>query len=195
MKALMKTFHIIGALSLMWVRAQAVHAQTATARMVTTTKSFLSSLDEKQRARVLFAFTDDKQRARWSNFPNQIFPRAGLSLGELNPTQRAAAMAVVSAAPSRRPTRCSRPCGRPRAPRMPPASQTAESARSPRAGSGPAASRSCRAVRYLLPASVAATIGCAAPRSVARCAAARAAPARSPVDAANRASSERNVAR
>lgn len=98
MKTSMKTFGIIGALALMCMPTPAARAQTATARMVTAARGLLSSLDEKQRARVLFAFTDDKQRAKWSNFPNGIFQRAGLSLGELNAAQRSAAMGLVSAA-------------------------------------------------------------------------------------------------
>src|SRR5205085_7693824 len=57
---------------------------------------FLSTLDQKQRQSVLFAFDDEKQRARWSNFPIAMAPRAGLSLKELNPAQRSAALALVS---------------------------------------------------------------------------------------------------
>jgi hypothetical protein len=71
-------------------------AQTATSRIVSAANAFLASLDDKQRQRVLFAFDDQDQRKRWSNFPISIVPRAGLSMGELNATQRAAAMSVVS---------------------------------------------------------------------------------------------------
>ncbi len=77
-------------------------AQTPTARIVSAANAFLASLDETQRKRVSFAFDDEQQRARWSNFPQGIFKRAGLAMGELNPTQRSAAMAVVSAALSKR---------------------------------------------------------------------------------------------
>src|SRR6058998_3838838 len=102
MNTAMRRFRIIGAVALMCVPMQGALAQTATSRLVTAAKSFLSSLDAQQRARVLFSFDDDKQRVRWSNFPNRIFQRAGLSLGELNATQRSAAMAVVAAALSRK---------------------------------------------------------------------------------------------
>jgi hypothetical protein len=44
----------------------------------------------------LFAFDDEQQRKRWSNFPISIVPRAGISLKEMNPAQRSAAMALVS---------------------------------------------------------------------------------------------------
>jgi hypothetical protein len=58
---------------------------------------FLSKLDEKQRQSVLFAFADDKQRARWSNLPQRTFQRAGLSMGALSDAQRSAAMALLAA--------------------------------------------------------------------------------------------------
>ena len=79
-----------------------VAAQTATARIVSAANTFLSKLDEKQRQSVLFAFDDEKQRARWSIFPVSMVARAGLGLKDLNADQRAAAMAVVSSALSRR---------------------------------------------------------------------------------------------
>jgi hypothetical protein len=77
-------------------------AQTGTSRIVKAANSFLSTLDDKQRQSVSFAFDDEEQRKRWSNFPISIVPRAGLSMGELNPAQRTAAMAVVAAALSPR---------------------------------------------------------------------------------------------
>jgi len=79
-----------------------VAAQTATARIVTAANTFLSKLDEKQRQSVLFAFDDEKQRARWSNLPVSMVARAGLGLKDLNADQRAAAMALVSSALSPR---------------------------------------------------------------------------------------------
>jgi hypothetical protein len=77
-------------------------AQTATSRIVSSANKFLSTLDAKRRQSVLFSFDDDKQRARWSNLPVAMVHRAGLGLGELNETQRAAALALVSSALSRR---------------------------------------------------------------------------------------------
>ena len=53
----------------------AAMAQTATSRIVSAAKTFLSTLDRKQRQSVLFAFDDEKQRARWSNFPIAMVPR------------------------------------------------------------------------------------------------------------------------
>lgn len=71
-------------------------AQPETVRVVAAANAFLATLDEKQRAAVVYAFSDDKQRARWSNFPTGFVPRGGLSLHELSPAQRTAALALVS---------------------------------------------------------------------------------------------------
>lgn len=84
------------ALAVMCLSVKAPMAQTATSRIVSTANTFLSTLDQKQRQSVLFAFDDEKQRARWSNLPTTMVPRAGLSLKELNPAQRSAALALVS---------------------------------------------------------------------------------------------------
>ncbi|HEY6291035.1 MAG TPA: DUF3500 domain-containing protein [Terriglobia bacterium] len=91
-----------GALAAIWLSVTAAAAQTATSRMVSAANAFLSTLDEKQRQSVLFAFDDEKQRARWSNLPTSFVPRSGISLKEMNPAQRSAAMALVSSALSRR---------------------------------------------------------------------------------------------
>src|ERR1700682_6290869 len=77
-------------------------AQTATSRIVSAANKFLSTLDQKQRQSVLFSFDDEKQRTRWSNLPVKMVPRAGLSMGELTPAQRSAALALLSSALSRR---------------------------------------------------------------------------------------------
>ncbi len=90
------------ALALMCSLVSVAIAQTATSRIVMAANAFLSTLDQKQRASVLFAFDDEKQRVRWSNFPTAIVFRAGLRMGELNAAQRSAALAVVSAALSRK---------------------------------------------------------------------------------------------
>lgn len=91
----------IGALALICLPVN-VMAQSATARIVSAANAFLSTLDQKQRQSVLFAFDDEKQRVRWSNLPVRAVPRAGLSMGELTQTQRTAAQALVSSALSRR---------------------------------------------------------------------------------------------
>ena len=77
-------------------------AQTPTSRIVSAANAFLSTLDDKQRQSVLFAFDDEQQRKRWSNLPVAMVPRGGMSMGEMTPVQRTAAMALVSSALSPR---------------------------------------------------------------------------------------------
>src|SRR5215467_11013375 len=79
-----------------------VAAQTATSRIVSAANAFLSTLDDKQRQSALFAFDDEQQRKRWSNLPTGFVPRGGISLKEMIPAQRSAAMALVSSALSPR---------------------------------------------------------------------------------------------
>lgn len=89
------------ALALICLSLSGAMAQTSTSRIVGAAKAFLATLDPKQRQSVLFAFDDDKQRVRWSNLPDTMVHRAGLSLGELNAGQRTAALALLSATLSR----------------------------------------------------------------------------------------------
>ena len=96
-----RTARGVGAVAVMWVSANAM-AQTPTARIVSAANAFLSKLDQKQRASVLFAFDDEQQRALWSNLPVAMVRRGGLRVGELSPTQRSAALALVSSALSPR---------------------------------------------------------------------------------------------
>ena len=92
----MKTACRIGALALACSSANAAAAQAPAARIVSTANTFLSTLDQQQRGRVMFAFDDAQQRVRWSNLPTSFSKRAGLSLGELNAAQRSAAMALLA---------------------------------------------------------------------------------------------------
>jgi hypothetical protein len=92
----------IGALAAIWLSLTTATAQTATARIVSAANTFLSALSEKQRQSVMYSFGDEQQRARWSNFPTGFVPRGGMSLKEMTARQRAAAMALVSSALSKR---------------------------------------------------------------------------------------------
>ncbi len=80
----------------------AAQTQSPTARIVRNANAFLATLEPAQKQRVLFAFADEKQPVRWSNLPNRMVQRAGLSMGELSPTQRAAVMSMLSSALSPR---------------------------------------------------------------------------------------------
>src|SRR5580704_2758439 len=77
-------------------------AQTATSRIVGAANAFVSTLDETQRQKVLFAFDDEQQRKRWSNLPTGAVPRGGIGLKDMTPAQRSAAMALVASALSQR---------------------------------------------------------------------------------------------
>jgi Protein of unknown function (DUF3500) len=100
--SLKRTGRALGLLAFTWASFSAATAQTATSRIVSTANSFLATLDQKQKQTVSFAYDDEKQRVRWSNLPVQMVKRAGLSMGELTPAQRSAAMALVAAALSKR---------------------------------------------------------------------------------------------
>lgn len=99
---LVNTARGLQALALICLSLSDAIAQTTTSRIVAAANSFLSTLDQKQRQSLLYAFDDEKQRARWSNFPVVMVRRAGLSMGELNATQRSAALGLVSSALSRK---------------------------------------------------------------------------------------------
>lgn len=88
--------------ALLGAPARAQDGQKATARVVAAANAFLATLDAKQRAAVVFAFDDQKQRTRWSNLPTTFVKRAGLSMGEITEPQRSAAMALLASALSKR---------------------------------------------------------------------------------------------
>jgi hypothetical protein len=82
--------------------AASARGQAATGKIVQAAEAFLQSLDESQRKSAVFAFDDEAQRKRWSNFPINMVPRAGVSLEKMTPAQRAAAMKLLAAVLSRR---------------------------------------------------------------------------------------------
>ena len=96
------TARALRALALILLSVTSAIAQTATTRIVSAANAFLSTLDEKQRQTVLFAFDDEKQRQRWSNLPDQHGSAGGISMKEMNAPQRSAALALVSSALSPR---------------------------------------------------------------------------------------------
>ena len=98
----MKIHHAVRISILTSLSVGAAMAQTQTVRIVNAANAFVSSLDPQQRQKVLFAYDDEQQRKRWSNFPISIVPRAGLAMKDLNDAQRAAAMALVASALSPR---------------------------------------------------------------------------------------------
>jgi Protein of unknown function (DUF3500) len=83
-----------------WLKAAT--PQSPTAQIVGAANAFLATLNEKQRSAVLYKFDDDRQRARWSNFPTGFVRRGGISLAEMSGAQRTAALALVASALSRK---------------------------------------------------------------------------------------------
>ena len=75
---------------------------TASSKIVSAAEAFLTTLTAAERAKAIFAFDDEKQKVRWSNLPTGIFHREGARLGDLSPSQRDAAMALMAAALSPR---------------------------------------------------------------------------------------------
>ena len=82
--------------------AQAQSPSSVASTIVAGANGFLSSLDEGQRAKVLFDFNDAAQRVKWSNLPTTMVPRAGLKMGDLSEAQKKAAMALLAATLSQR---------------------------------------------------------------------------------------------
>ena len=82
--------------------AAAVFAQPRgeppTAEIVTAARALLATLNDAQRSQAVFRFDDEAQRKRWSNLPTGPFTRAGLRMGDLTEPQRAAVLALLTAA-------------------------------------------------------------------------------------------------
>ena len=82
--------------------AKSLPRSAETAQIVQAANSFLAALDTKQRESVLYAFGNEQQRERWSNLPTGFVPRGGISLREMTPAQRSAAMNLLAVALSKR---------------------------------------------------------------------------------------------
>jgi hypothetical protein len=64
--------------------------------IVASAEAFMATLTEAQRQSVEFEFTDNAQRANWSNLPEGIVQRRGIRFGDLASNQRAALNALLS---------------------------------------------------------------------------------------------------
>jgi hypothetical protein len=90
------------AAAVIWACAAGAMAQGTNAQIDSAAQTFLATLSKKQRQSVQYAFTDEKERARWSNFPVNFVPRGGISLKDMTPAQRSAAMKLLSTVLSQR---------------------------------------------------------------------------------------------
>ncbi len=70
-------------------------AQQPVERVVQSANTFLATLSDAQRAKILYDFNDQAQRARWSNFPTGFVPRGGMSLKQMSAAQRTAALDLM----------------------------------------------------------------------------------------------------
>ena len=82
--------------------ARAQSSSGVSTGIVAGANSFLTSLNDAQRSKVLFEFNDAAQRMKWSNLPTTMVPRAGLKMGDLTDAQRKAAMDLLALTLSKR---------------------------------------------------------------------------------------------
>jgi hypothetical protein len=78
-----------------------IGAERSSASMASAGSKFLATLTPEQRQQASFAFASD-ERTHWHFIPTEMFPRKGLTIGEMNPAQRAAAHDLLKAGLSTR---------------------------------------------------------------------------------------------
>ena len=88
-------------LVVLFVIATMVGAERSASTMATTASELLVSLTPEQRARTEFEFQSD-ERQRFHFIPTEMFPRSGLTIGEMTDEQRAHAHDLLSAGLSQR---------------------------------------------------------------------------------------------
>ncbi len=69
--------------------------KSSTAEVVRAAETFLGTLTAEQRQKVVYAFNDTTQRARWSNFPTGVVARGGISLKQMTVPQQEAVMKLL----------------------------------------------------------------------------------------------------
>ena len=97
-----RTFCSLVALAAVSLSVTAATPPSETSRIVSAANAFLATLDAKQRQSTMYAFNDEQQRARWSNFPTGFIPRGGINLKDMTSAQRSAAMFLLSIALSKK---------------------------------------------------------------------------------------------
>ena len=75
--------------------AAGAQQKSTTDEVVRAADRFLGTLSDEQRQKVMYAFDDATQRARWSNFPTGFIPRGGISLKQMSVPQQEAAMNLL----------------------------------------------------------------------------------------------------
>ena len=69
--------------------------KNSTEAVVHAANDFLATLSTEQKQKVMYAFDDATQRARWSNFPTGFVARGGISLKQMTAPQQQAAMKLM----------------------------------------------------------------------------------------------------
>lgn len=92
-----RTVRLFAWAMMLWLSMTVAAQQSATNKIVRAANTFLDTLDAKQKKSVMYAWDDEVQRAKWSNFPTGFVPRGGISLKQMTPVQRKAAMALMAA--------------------------------------------------------------------------------------------------
>ena len=87
MKVRMVSRWIAGAILVVSALGLTLIAGPSSAAMSAAATRFLESLNGEQRQRATFAFDGD-ERTHWNFIPTEIFPRNGLTLGQMNQPQR-----------------------------------------------------------------------------------------------------------
>ena len=92
----MKKLLVIAGAALLALSPLAPAQQSSTQDVVHAADSFLATLTPEQRQKVMYAFDDAAQRARWSNFPTGVVARGGISLKQMTAAQQDAAMKLMA---------------------------------------------------------------------------------------------------
>lgn len=83
---------------MLWLTALAFAQPNASWRVTQKAEAFLATFDEAGQKKLVFAFDDNEQRKRWSNFPTGIFARKGIRLTDMNAAQKKAAHDLLATA-------------------------------------------------------------------------------------------------
>jgi len=78
---------LIASLLVIFTGTAIVASQKSAANMARAANTFLDSLNADQKAKASFPFDGD-ERLRWHFIPNEMFPRKGLMIKDMNETQR-----------------------------------------------------------------------------------------------------------
>ena len=101
MKVPMASRWIAGAILIVSALGLTVTAGPSSTAMCAAATRFLESLNGEQRQRATFAFDGD-ERTHWNFIPTEIFPRNGLTLGQMNQSQRTLAHDLLKTGLSQR---------------------------------------------------------------------------------------------